>query len=290
MIVRGSTRILGILGDPVAHSLSPEMQNVALDQAGMDAIYVPFHVRPEALGAAVNGLRAMNIWGVNVTVPHKESVCQFLDEIDAEARLIGAVNTIVNRGGRLCGYNTDGRGLLRSLAEDLDFAPAGKRVLVLGAGGACRAALVALCRAGAAWVGIANRTRLRASGLAAEFAGEFPGTTLASYSLGEEDLQDFPGPIDLLLNSSTVGLQGEAFPFVPWESLAPGACLYDMVYRAAGTPLLQEGRKRGLRAGDGLGMLAAQGEEAFSLWTGSKPPSGVMKGRLLAQTAQKQAP
>jgi shikimate dehydrogenase len=282
MLVRGTTRIFGIFGDPVAHSLSPLMQNEALSRAGIDGIYVPFHVAPASLEQAVASLRALDIAGVNVTIPHKEAVCQYLDIVDSEARLIGAVNTIVNRDGVLCGYNTDGQGLLRSLAEDLEFTPRGKRVLLLGAGGACRAALVALARGGAAWIGIANRTAARAAALAEEFRTSLGGTPLASFSLAAEDLCAL-AEIDLLVNTSALGLKGESYPDLPWSSFNPGARVYDMVYTRSGTPLLHAARDRGYAAADGLGMLAGQGEESFALWTGTAPPSGVMKERLLAE-------
>jgi len=285
MTIRGTTRILGIFGDPVGHSLSPLMQNEALAQTGIDAVYVPFPVRPESLGAAVAAIRSLGLWGVNVTVPHKEEVIRYLDAVDPDARLIGAVNTIVNRGGLLTGYNTDAPGLLCSLAEDLRFDPAGRRILLLGAGGACRAALMALGRAGAAWVGIANRTRQRADALVGEFSGALQGTNLASFSLEPAELSAPLLHVDLLLNTSAVGLQGECFADFPWDKLASGAVVYDMVYGRPGTPLLQAARARGHRVADGLGMLAAQGEEAFYLWTGKRPPAGVMKARLLAECA-----
>jgi shikimate dehydrogenase len=286
MNIRGTTRILGIFGDPVAHSLSPLMQNEALVEAGIDAAYVPFHVRPENLAAAVAGIRSLDLWGVNVTVPHKEEVLRFLDGVDPDARLIGAVNTVVNRSGVLTGYNTDAPGLLRSLAEELDFDPAGKRILVLGAGGACRAALVALGRAGAAWIGVANRTRSRAEALAGEFSGVLTGTDLAHFSLDPAELLAAAPRIDLLLNASAVGMKGERFADFPWEALAPDALVYDIVYSRRGTPLLHVAQARGHRVADGLGMLAAQGEEAFFLWTGRRPAAGVMKVRLLAACAE----
>jgi shikimate dehydrogenase len=282
MIVRGTTRIFGIFGDPVSHSLSPLMQNEALSRAGIDGIYVPFHVAPAALEQAVASLRALDIAGVNVTIPHKEAVRQYLDFVDPEAHLIGAVNTIVNCDGVLCGYNTDGKGLLRALAEDLNFTPQGKRILLLGAGGACRAALVALARGGAAWIGIANRTPARAAALVEEFRNSLDGTTFASFSLTAEDLHSL-SKIDLLVNTSSLGLKGESFQEIPWSSFNPGARVYDMVYHRSGTPLLHAARDHGYAAADGLGMLAGQGEESFALWTGTAPPSGVMKGRLLAE-------
>ncbi|BCR04658.1 shikimate dehydrogenase (NADP(+)) [Desulfuromonas versatilis] len=283
MNLRGTTRVLGIFGDPIAHSLSPAMQNAAFGKAGIDAVYVPFHVLPGGLADAVAGLRALNILGVNVTVPHKEAVLPLLDEIDPEARLIGAVNTIVNREGRLCGYNTDGLGFLRSLAEDLQFQPAGKRVLLLGAGGACRAAVVALARAGAAALSIANRTPERGEKLVREFSDHFNGTRFAACGLEPAVLDRMAADADLVVNTAVVGLKGDSFAYFPWTALPPAACLYDMVYGPGGTALVSEGRRRGMRCADGLGMLAGQGEEAFRLWTGSLPPSGVMKNRLLAE-------
>ncbi len=285
MKLKGSTRVLGIFGDPVAHSLSPAMQNEALRQAGIDAVYVPFHVPPTRLPEAVAALRALNLWGVNVTVPHKEAVLPLLDEVDPEARLIGAVNTIVNRNGRLIGYNTDGLGFLRSLAEDLGFAPGGKKVLLIGAGGACRAGAVTLARAGVAALTIANRTPARAEGLAKEFSEVFKGTRFATRGMEPADLDEAVQGVDLVVNTSAIGLRGDTFAYFPWPMLSAEALLYDMVYARGGTSWVKEGRQRGFRSADGLGMLAGQGAEAFRLWTGSLPPSGVMKARLLAETA-----
>jgi shikimate dehydrogenase len=286
MKIQGTTRILGIFGDPVAHSLSPAMQNEALRQAGVDAVYVPFHVPPDQLPAAMDAIRALGIWGVNLTIPHKEAVCAHLDEIDTEAQRIGAVNTVVNHDGKLTGFNTDAPGLLRSLAEDLEFSPDGKQILLLGAGGACRAALAALGSAGAAWVGIANRTRKRAEELASRFSRFFPGTHFATLPLDSLDPtapSQVPARIDLLVNTTSVGLRGESFTELPWGKLHPGGSVYDMVYTRGGTPLLQAAEARGFRRADGLGMLVAQGEEAFFLWTGVKPPLGAMRERVLSE-------
>lgn len=285
MKISGTTRIIGIFGDPVKHSLSPLMHNAALTGIGYDAVYVPFHVLPDALPTAVEAIRILDLLGVNLTVPHKERVCPLLDEIDPQARLIGAVNTVVNRQGRLIGYNTDGIGFLRSLAEDLGFDPAGRRILLLGAGGASRAALVALAEAGAAAIVVANRTPERAAALVAEFRPVFSGTSFAGCSLATEDLAAHLAGVDLVVNSSALGLGGEALPGFPWEKLPVFAVVYDMVYGFEPTPFLREAATRGHAGADGLGMLAAQGEEGFRLWTGRTPPSGVMKARLLAAVA-----
>lgn len=281
----GKTRILGIFGDPVAHSLSPVMQNAALQQAGIDAIYVPFYVTRDCLAQAVAGLKAMQVWGINVTVPHKEAICAFLDDIDEDAALIGAVNTVVLKNGRLIGYNTDGDGLVASLRDDLQFDPVGRRVVLLGAGGATRAAAVALARAGADSIVIANRTRERAEKLVADISENLPGTAFAVTGSERLALEPAVASCDLVVNTTSIGLHGDDYPGFPWQSVSPATCCYDIVYRRGGTPWQMQAEKRGCRCADGLGMLAAQGERAFQLWTGQVPPSGVMKCRLLAEVA-----
>ncbi len=279
-MISGRTRILGIFGDPVAHSLSPAMQNEALRQAGIDMVYVPFRVRRGELGAAVGAVRALDLLGVNVTIPHKEEIFPFLDEIDLEARLIGAVNTVINRQGKLIGFNTDAVGFLHSLREDLAFDPAGKRILLIGAGGACRAALAVLGREGAAWIGTANRTLSRSEKLAKEFGTIFPGTAFAVIDQDENFLGSILPTVDLVVNTTSLGLKGETLEFLDLERLPAGAGVYDMVYARNGTPLTRAAADLGLRTADGKGMLAGQGEESFFLWTGEKPPPGVMKRQL----------
>ena len=283
MIIRGTTRLLGIFGDPVAHSLSPLMQNAALAACGIDAVYAPFRVPAQELAPAVAAVRALNFWGVNVTVPHKEAVCAHLDRLDPLAARIGAVNTIVHHDGVLEGFNTDAAGFLGALREDLQFDPAGKRILLLGAGGACRAAVAALGSAGAAWIGIANRHPERGAELVRNFRPTMPGTSLASLNLEAAHLQDLFPQIDLLVNTTSVGLCGETFAGMPWPFLNPAAAVFDMVYGPEETPLVRAAREGGHRAADGVGMLAAQGEEAFRLWTGTAPPPGLMKSRLLQE-------
>lgn len=284
-VLSGKTRILGIFGDPVGHSLSPVMQNAALQAAGIDAVYVPFHVLPEQLPAAVAALRALQIRGINATIPHKEAICPLLDELDTDAALIGAVNTVVNQDGRLIGYNTDGAGLVASLKQDLDFDPVRKDILVLGAGGAARAAIVALARQGCRRVIIANRTLERAHRLADTFQEKLTGTTFAVISTAETEMKNAVESCDLILNTTSIGLQGDAFDSFPWNAVSSVKSCYDMVYCRGGTPFVIRATECGALAANGLGMLAAQGELAFQLWTGQAPPSGVMKCRLLAEVA-----
>jgi shikimate dehydrogenase len=276
MNIRGTTQVFGILGHPVEHSLSPVMQNAAFRALGMDAVYVPFAVAPDRLAEAIAGLRGLGVCGVNVTIPHKEKIMPFLDEIDRKARIIGAVNTVVNRDGRLIGYNTDETGLIKSLARDLDFHPKGRRVLLLGAGGASRAALVALAEMGARWIGIANRTRKKAEDLVDSFRDIFTGTDFAVVGLDQSELAEVCPSVDLVLNGSAIGMKGEVFEQIPWACLGGSTVIYDIVYRRPVTPLVATARELGYRAADGLGMLIAQGEDAFRIWTGQPSPEGVM--------------
>lgn len=280
MPITGQTRVVGIFGDPVAHSFSPLMQNAALKAAGIDAVYVPFHVTPARLCDAIRAIRAMNMPGVNLTLPHKEAACRLVDELDPLAALIGAVNTIVLRDGRLLGCNTDGLGLLQAIRNDLGVEVRGRRVLVLGAGGAARAAVVSLAGAGAAWVGVVNRTPARAEQLLAELAPRLEGTAFAALPLEADTVAGLGGGVDLLVNSSAVGLKGERFSLPLDRCVRSGGAVYDMVYGREATPLVLAARDAGLVAADGLGMLAGQGEEAFRLWFDATPPTGIMRAAL----------
>lgn len=281
MIVQGTTKVFAILGDPVAHSLSPQMHNAALTALGIDAIYVPFHVSPDHLAAAVAGIRALQIAGLSVTVPHKEHIIPLLDEIDPAAQRIGAVNTVVNRQGRLIGYNTDAPGFLRALHDTLGFAPRDQMVVLIGAGGAARAALVALAQEGATTIVVANRTLSRAIDLIENYRGVFPDCHLVATELYGDSIGGFLAQADLLVNTSAIGLQGESFPPPIITTLKPSARIFDMVYaKTTRTPLVIQGENTGHRAADGRSMLIAQGEEAFVLWTEKTPPAGVMKTTL----------
>jgi len=277
--VNGTTKILGIIGHPVRHSLSPVMQNTALRACGLDFVYVPYDVAPEGLGTAVAGLRALGVAGFNVTVPHKTQVMRYLDELDAGADAAGAVNTVKNVDGRLVGYNTDGEGLIRSIADEFEFDVRGGSIAIIGAGGAARGAIAALCRAGAGRIIIANRTQERAAELASTMALRFPGTDL-SVASGFSEPDECLANIDLLVNTTTLGMNRDAIPFLRLSTLPRSVRVYDMVYAPRVTPLLQEAVGLGFNVANGLGMLAAQGELAFTIWTGRTPPSGLMKSVL----------
>jgi len=276
----GSSRVFGIMGHPVRHSLSPAMQNAALQACGLDGVYVPFDVRPERLGEAVAGLRALGVGGVNVTIPHKTGIVQYLDELDESAEAAGAVNTVKNDNGRMVGYNTDGDGLLRSLAEDFAFSPKNSSVVIIGAGGAACGAIAALCRAGARRIEIVNRSVDKAASLAAAMEERYPGTVLAVTGFGTGLAPILQGA-GLVVNTTSLGMKDETIAGLEPEALHHEAIIYDMVYAPPVTPLLLEAQRLGLRHANGLGMLAAQGELAFRIWTGMLPPRGLM-GRVLA--------
>ncbi|MGA7829049.1 MAG: shikimate dehydrogenase [Geobacteraceae bacterium] len=283
MKLSGKTRVLGIIGSPVGHSLSPVMQNAAIDELGIEYVYVPFPVDPDFLGQAVEGLRRLGVWGFNVTIPHKSSIIPFLDRISPEAEQCGAVNTVCREGELLVGYNTDGTGFLASVREDLDHNPQGSSVLLLGAGGAARGAIAALAAAGVARIVVANRTRERGVALSECFQSVFPEVRFTISSLVAEELAGHLREADLLVNTTSVGMNGTSFECLALSELPATAKVYDMVYVPAETPLLGAAKARGLACANGLGMLAAQGAAALTLWTGREAPCALMRQKLLEQ-------
>ena len=278
----GKSKLYGILGDPVAHSLSPLMQNRAFLENQIDAVYVPCHVSSDDLPAAVEGLRALGIAGVNVTIPHKEKIIPLLDQIDPTAQLIGAVNTVVNNAGTLIGYNTDASGFIRSVCQELKFSPAGRQVVLLGAGGACRAAVVALASAGVKSIIIANRHRERGENIINDLKPHFGGVHFYATNYSDISYLESLSVADLIVNTTSVGLHGEKMNFLPLEHIKGSALIFDMIYSLSETSLIKSARSANLHCADGLGMLAAQGEDAFSLWTGIQLPVGTMRQFLMS--------
>lgn len=284
-VVGGTTRVVGIIGDPIGHSRSPVMQNAAFAADNLDYIYVPFAVSPDNLKQAVIGLKALGVCGFNVTIPHKSTVIPFLDHLDESAESAGAVNTVKLCENRLVGYNTDGDGLVDSLASDLSFCPGEEQILVVGAGGAARGAIAALCRSGAKNIIIFNRTIESARAIALDMQVRYPETSIQVVE-SEGVSEQYLGTISLLLNTTSLGMKGERIAGVNLVHLPKYAKVYDMVYTNSGTPLVMEARASGREAVNGLGMLVAQGERAFSIWTGRNPPEGVMRRALdMASTA-----
>jgi shikimate dehydrogenase len=270
---------IGVIGHPLKKSLSPVFQQAALDHLKLGHIYEAWPTPPEGLETRVTGLRAPTVLGANVTIPHKEAIVPMLDESDELVRKVGAVNTIVNSGGRLWGHNTDVEGSLRALREDGAFDPEGKRVVIAGAGGAARALVVALIEAEAASVVVINRTFSRATKLVEDL---LPLT-------GETELKALPEIFtswsaaavgcDLLVNCTSVGSAGtgdEGESPVPEEAIHSGALVYDIIYRPLETTLMRTAKARGARVLGGLPMLIYQGAASFKLWTGRDAPVDAM--------------
>ncbi|MBI5560664.1 MAG: shikimate dehydrogenase [Deltaproteobacteria bacterium] len=276
MKISGKVKVVGIFGDPVEQTLSPYMHNAAFEALGLELVYVPFHVRQGMLKNAVDGVRALDILGVNVTIPFKERVMEYLDSVDDEALSIGAVNTIVNAGGKLRGYNTDGRGYWTTLIGETGFDPRGKTIIVLGAGGSGRAIIFSVLGKGPKTVIIANRTVKKAESLAKEFGRRSPGVDIKAMGL---DIAEPMRGADLLINTTPVGMTGigARHPFLPLKNLPPSAIVSDIVYKPLDTPLMKDAREKGLRVHGGLGMLVWQGALSFSLWTGADAPVEVMR-------------
>ena len=281
---------LGIIGHPIGHSISPRFQQAGLDHLAVDCRYLPYDVHPDLVADFVASLRSDSVRGINVTVPHKESVMPFLDEIDEWAAEAGAVNTIVNRDGRLTGYNTDGYGFLRALRESAGLDPAGKRALILGAGGSARGVVQALLRAGVAELVIANRTVQRAEALAELAANrDVPARAIELNALQSDGIS---GQVDLIVNCTSLGMHHgpdeDASP-LPASQIPPSALVYDLVYNPMLTPLLREARSAGAPTLGGISMLVYQGAASFELWLGSPAPVAVMMDAAMAAMQEREA-
>lgn len=268
MNITGTTKITGIFGYPVEHTLSPAMHNAAFEALNLDYCYIAFSVHPDLLKDAVRAIQALNLCGANVTIPHKENVIPLLDKIDDEASFIGAVNTIVNADGKLIGYNTDGRGFMQSLSESNIFAE-GKDVFIIGAGGASRAISYYLCRK-ARRLCIYNRNKERAERLAIDL-NRFHKNVSTDNLSGIERFH-------IIINTTPLGLkEGDPLPF-DTTPLRSDHVVCDLIYKR--TRLLEEASKKGCTTLDGRGMLLWQGVFAFELWTGEKPPVEIMRNAL----------
>jgi len=279
MAANFKAELLACFGQPVAENPTGPMQEAAFRALGLDWRYLTVEVPPDKLKDAILGVRAFGMRGINLTIPHKIAVMQYLDEIAADAAMIGAVNTVRRDGDRLIGENTDGKGFLRGVRVDAGMDPAGKRAVVLGAGGAARAIITELALAGVSDLLVVNRSVERAAPMAGELAAK---TKAPIRHQRWQGVYRVPGDADLLVNATSIGLfpDVDAMPPVDLSDAKPDLLVSDAVFNPPETRLLAAARQRGLPTLDGLSMLVYQGVIGFQLWTGRNPPEDVMKSAL----------
>jgi shikimate dehydrogenase len=279
MAISGKTQVCGVIGDPIEHTLSPVIQNTAFNHLKLDFVFLAFRVKPAELEDAVRGMRGLGIHGLNVTMPHKKAVTAFLDELDPTAKFLCAVNTILNRDGQLCGFNTDGVGALKALQENgVDLS--GKKVLLLGAGGAAKAIAFQLAREADALV-ILNRTLEKAKELA-ESLNQTLGKKATGATLSPSTLQEKLRDSDVLINATSVGMHpnDDQSPVAP-ERLKPDLTMMDIVYNPVETKLARDAKAAGARVVSGVEMLVYQGAASFEIWTGRPAPVEAMRKAAL---------
>lgn len=273
MEITGETRLLGLLGSPVSHSLSPRMHNAAFGRLGLDYVYLAFETTQESLSRVVAALRDMNVKGFNITMPLKKSVLPLLDGISPEARMIGCVNTVANEDGRLIGYNTDGLGYVRDLKEH-GVSVRGARIALAGAGGAARSAAIQLALDGAAEIAVFNRTLEKAADIADAINKNIPGCRAEALCLEEGSLARRLEDADILVNATALGMRPheDASVISSPGLLRRDLVVSDFIYEPSRTKLLRIAEEAGCRTLNGSGMLLYQGAEAFRIWTGMDMP------------------
>jgi len=280
---------LAVLGDPVAHSRSPQMHQPALQAAGIDCTYVRLHIVPDELREALDLIKAANFIGVNVTIPHKGGVFDAVDDITDVARRIGAVNTVVVDGGQLVGHNTDAPGMRRAIREAFSIDLTGLRIMIVGAGGgAGKAAAVQCAMDHCERLVLVNRTVAKAQALAVELRDlmtdpdklEGPATRLVAIPWEEKAMERELDQIDLIINATSIGMKRSDPDVVPSRLIAPSQLVYDMVYSPARTRLIANAETEGAKAANGLGMLLWQGAMAFEFWFNREAPVEAMRAGL----------
>jgi len=271
--INGKTKIIGVIGENTENSLSPIIHNQIILKDSLKFCYLPFQVAETNLSKAVQGIKALNIRGVNIILPYKEKVIKFLDEVEESARRIGAVNTIVNNKGILTGYNTDVIGFKKSLQEDGKFTIKKEKAVILGAGGATRAVVYALLKEEIEEIYIFNRTLEKAKKIEQDFSSFFPRSSIYVFPLEEKCLKDKIEKAHLLVNTTSVGMPPEIdnTPLPDEKLFHPNLLVYDLIYHPAKTLFLRQAERAGAKIINGLPMLVYQGIESFYLWTGFKP-------------------
>lgn len=276
MVIKGSTKVVGLIGEPVEHSFSPPMHNEAFKTLGLDYVYVPFNVSPDNLKSAIEGANSLNIQGLNVTIPHKINVINYLKELDPIAELIGAVNTIDFKN--LKGYNTDGIGCIRAIEEVTEIKD--KNIVVAGAGGAARAIVFYLAKYGAEEVNILNRNLKKAENLANDLLASNLISNVNSSDILE--ISKFISDADILIDTTPIGMHPNISdePIVKAEDIHEELVVNDIVYNPNETVLLKEAMKANAKVVYGIKMLLYQGAESFKIWTGREAPIDVMEAKL----------
>ena len=277
----GRFRFSGIFGDPVEHSLSPAMHNAAYAALGVERAYLPFHVTPERLRAAIHAIPALGLLGVNLTVPHKERALRMMAHLSDEARALGAINCVINRDGVLHGDNTDARGLESDLRE-AGLELEGKVAVIIGAGGAAASALLACIRRGASRIAVCNRTVTRARRLVGRLSRYAPASTvITAHGLDRLTGSDLLAQAAIVMNATSIGLAAAEFLPLAYEAARSECLFYDLIYARRPTPFLKPAAALGRWTLDGAGMLANQGVLAFELFNGVAAPPGLMRATLM---------
>jgi shikimate dehydrogenase len=277
-----NTKLVGLLGNPLGHSLSPAMHNRAFEVLGLNFFYMPIEVTPENLEAVTRGISKMNFAGYNVTIPHKIRIMEHLDHIDELARAIGAVNTVTIQGGVSTGHNTDGEGYVRSLEAQTGIFVKEKVLFVVGCGGAARAIAMTLAFRGAGKIFLCNRTEQKAHDLAAEINTK-AGPCCEVIRMAPSAMKSAIGQAHILINATNIGMHPDEDHMPLDAGLIPeGIVVSDIVYNPLKTKLLQAGEKKGCPLVSGLGMLVYQGAAAFQMWTGAEPPVDEMFAQVRA--------
>jgi len=280
-MISAKTKICGLIGDPVEHSVSPVMHNAAFNSLGLDYIYLPFRVARDNLTGAIDGLKVLNIRGFNITIPHKVAVIPLLDEMEPMAEKIGAVNTIVNDKGRLKGHNTDAGGFLKALLGR-GVEPKGKKVVVLGAGGASRAISFTLAERRAEIVILNRKMEMDWAVELASSISQFSTREAKALELNDENLLSVLEAADILVNATSVGMSPDSNNSpLPARLLKPELVVFDVVYNPLKTRLLAEAETAGAETISGIDMLVWQGALAFELWTGAKAPTDIIKAKAI---------
>lgn len=289
MKIDGKTKLTGIIGYPIEHTLSPVFQNAAFKKVGLNWVYLPLLVRPIQLGSAIKGLKALNFVGINVTMPHKREVIKYLDELSPTVRISGVANTILFKKNSLVGYNTDGQGFVESLKRNVKFSPRGKNVLLIGAGGAAKSIAVSLALAGIKRLVIINRTPERAQRLQRLIHDNFPRCIVKVLAANDEKIVSLQSESQLIVNATSIGMLSNPGLPIGMENIGRKHLVYDVIYEPTETQFLIDAKKRGAKTLNGAYMLLYQGIASWQIWTGQSAPVAAMTAALEAQRRLKGA-